>query len=166
MPLAQDASDDLVVVRDLDFSYDSRTLLQGVKLRVPRRKLVAIMGGSGCGKTTLLRLIGGQLKPARGAVEVNGRAVHAMSHRELYAFRQRTGMLFQFGALFTDLSVFDNVAFPMREHTDLSEGMIKDLVLLKLNAVGLRGVAHLMPNSLSGGPVGWPWPAPSRWIPS
>jgi phospholipid/cholesterol/gamma-HCH transport system ATP-binding protein len=152
MPVQQDVSSDLVVVRDLDFSYDaSRPLLSGVNLRVPRGKLVAIMGGSGCGKTTLLRLIGGQLKPSRGAVEVAGQAVHEMSHEALYAFRKRTGMLFQFGALFTDLSVFDNVAFPMREHTDLSEAMIKDLVLLKLNAVGLRGAAHLMPAELSGG---------------
>jgi phospholipid/cholesterol/gamma-HCH transport system ATP-binding protein len=141
----------LVRVRDLDFSYDSRPLLDGVNLRVPRGKVVAIMGGSGCGKTTLLRLIGGQLKPTRGAVEVDGAPVHKMSHRSLYALRKRMGMLFQFGALFTDLSVFDNVAFPMREHTDLSEAMIKDLVLLKLNAVGLRGVASRMPNELSGG---------------
>ena len=152
MPAPQDVSGDLVVVRDLDFSYDaSRPLLSGVNLRVPRGKLVAIMGGSGCGKTTLLRLIGGQLKPSRGAVDVAGQAVHEMSHEALYTFRKRTGMLFQFGALFTDLSVFDNVAFPMREHTDLSEAMIKDLVLLKLNAVGLRGAAHLMPTELSGG---------------
>ena len=143
--------DDLVVVRDLDFSYDNRPLLAGVNLRVPRRKVVAIMGGSGCGKTTLLRLIGGQLKPSRGAVEVDGQKVHKMSHDALYALRKRTGMLFQFGALFTDLSVFDNVAFPMREHTDLTEAMIKDLVLLKLNAVGLRGVASRMPSELSGG---------------
>ena len=143
--------DDLVVVRDLDFSYDSRPLLAGVNLRVPRRKVVAIMGGSGCGKTTVLRLIGGQLKPKRGAVEVDGKAVHEMAHQALYALRKRTGMLFQFGALFTDLSVFDNVAFPMREHTDLSAAMIKDLVLLKLNAVGLRGVASRMPSELSGG---------------
>jgi phospholipid/cholesterol/gamma-HCH transport system ATP-binding protein len=151
MSVPLDTSSDLVVVRDLDFSYDSRPLLSGVNLRVPRGKLVAIMGGSGCGKTTLLRLIGGQLRPSRGAVEFGGVAVHSMPHEALYAFRKRTGMLFQFGALFTDLSVFDNVAFPMREHTDLSEAMIKDLVLLKLNAVGLRGVAQLMPNSLSGG---------------
>jgi phospholipid/cholesterol/gamma-HCH transport system ATP-binding protein len=151
MSIPLDNSSDLVVVRDLDFSYDSRPLLAGVNLRVPRGRLVAIMGGSGCGKTTLLRLIGGQLSPSRGAVEFGGQPVHSMSHEALYAFRKRTGMLFQFGALFTDLSVFDNVAFPMREHTDLSEAMIKDLVLLKLNAVGLRGVAQLMPNSLSGG---------------
>jgi phospholipid/cholesterol/gamma-HCH transport system ATP-binding protein len=144
-------SDDLVVVRDLDFAYDSRPLLSGVNLRVPRGKVVAIMGGSGCGKTTLLRLIGGQLKPSKGAVEVDGQAVHKMTHEALYALRKRTGMLFQFGALFTDLSVFDNVAFPMREHTDMSDAMIKDLVLLKLNAVGLRGVAARMPNELSGG---------------
>jgi phospholipid/cholesterol/gamma-HCH transport system ATP-binding protein len=146
--------DDLVLVRDLDFSYDNSDngpVLAGINLRIPRGKLVAIMGGSGCGKTTLLRLIGGLLRPSRGAVEVEGRRVHEMPHAELYRLRRKMGMLFQFGALFTDLSVFDNVAFPIREHTDLPEALIKDLVLMKLQAVGLRGVAHQMPAELSGG---------------
>ena len=146
--------DDLVVVRDLDFSYDgheAHPVLSGINLRIPRGKVVAIMGGSGCGKTTLLRLIGGQVRPSRGAVEVNGRVVHDMAHAELYRLRRQMGVLFQFGALFTDLSVFDNVAFPIREHTNLPEPLIKDLVLMKLQAVGLRGVAGLMPSELSGG---------------
>jgi phospholipid/cholesterol/gamma-HCH transport system ATP-binding protein len=117
----------------------------------PRGKVVAIMGGSGCGKTTLLRLIGGQLRPTAGSVEVNGQAVHRMGHDELYAMRRRMGMLFQFGALFTDISVFDNVAFQIREHTDLPEDLVHDLVMMKLNAVGLRGAHKLMPNELSGG---------------
>jgi phospholipid/cholesterol/gamma-HCH transport system ATP-binding protein len=146
--------DDIVAVRDLDFSYDSSDngpVLSGINLRIPRGKVVAIMGGSGCGKTTLLRLIGGLLRPQRGAVEVDGRPVHEMPHAELYRLRRKMGMLFQFGALFTDLSVFDNVAFPIREHTDLPESLIKDLVLMKLQAVGLRGVAQQMPSELSGG---------------
>ncbi len=141
----------LVEIKDLDFSYDSRPVLAGVNLRVPRGKLVAIMGGSGCGKTTLLRLIGGQLQPSQGEVNFDGQVVHKASYAELYGLRRRMGMLFQFGALFTDLSVFDNVAFPMREHTDLPESVISDLVLMKLNAVGLRGAARQMPASLSGG---------------
>jgi phospholipid/cholesterol/gamma-HCH transport system ATP-binding protein len=144
-------ADSLVEISDLDFSYDDRPVLAGVNLRVRRRQLVAIMGGSGCGKTTLLRLIGGQLRPSRGAVRVDGETVHEADYAGLYRLRRRMGMLFQFGALFTDLSVFDNVAFPMREHTDLPEPVIRDLVLLKLNAVGLRGAARLMPASLSGG---------------
>lgn len=145
------SSENLVEIKDLDFAYDQRKVLAGVDLRVPRRKVVAIMGGSGCGKTTLLRLIGGQLKPTRGGVEIDGQIVHEAGYDGLYRLRRRMGMLFQFGALFTDLSVFDNVAFPMREHTDLPEPVIRDLVLLKLNAVGLRGAASLMPASLSGG---------------
>ena len=144
-------SETLVEIADLDFAYDERKVLDGVSLRVPRRQLVAIMGGSGCGKTTLLRLIGGQLRPSRGSVRIDGEAVHEAGYDGLYRLRRRMGMLFQFGALFTDLSVFDNVAFPMREHTDLPEPVIRDLVLLKLNAVGLRGAAKLMPASLSGG---------------
>ena len=143
--------DSLVEIRDLDFAYDARQVLGGIQMKIPRGKVVAIMGLSGCGKTTLLRLIGGQLKPVRGSVKVDGRVVHEMDHRGLYDLRRRMGMLFQFGALFTDLSVFDNVAFPLREHSDLSEPMIRDLVLLKLNAVGLRGAAQLMPSELSGG---------------
>jgi phospholipid/cholesterol/gamma-HCH transport system ATP-binding protein len=113
--------------------------------------VVAIMGGSGCGKTTLLRLIGGQIKPQSGTVTVAGQNVHDLDQRELYQLRRRMGMLFQFGALFTDMSVFDNVAFQMREHTDLPEELIHDLVLMKLNSVGLRGAHNLMPSELSGG---------------
>lgn len=147
----QSPSDALVEIDHLDFAYDERKVLDGVSLRVPRRQLVAIMGGSGCGKTTLLRLIGGQLRPSRGSVRIDGETVHKAGYEGLYRLRRRMGMLFQFGALFTDLSVFDNVAFPMREHTDLPESVIRDLVLLKLNAVGLRGAAQQMPASLSGG---------------
>lgn len=120
-------------------------------MTIPRGKVVAIMGSSGCGKTTTLRLIGGQLKPTAGEVTVAGRAVHQLDRDELYAMRRRMGMLFQFGALFTDMSVFDNIAFQMREHTDLPEPMIRDLVMMKLHAVGLRGAHHLMPAELSGG---------------
>ena len=145
------SADSLVEIDDLDFAYDSRKVLAGIKLTIPRGKVVAIMGNSGCGKTTLLRLIGGQIRPVRGGVRVDGAVVHEMEHDELYRLRRRMGMLFQFGALFTDLSVFDNVAFPMREHTDLPEAMIRDLVLMKLHAVGLRGAHNLMPSELSGG---------------
>ncbi|MBV5346317.1 MAG: ABC transporter ATP-binding protein [Rhodoferax sp.] len=120
-------------------------------MSIPRGRVVAIMGGSGCGKTTLLRLIGGQLKANSGEVLVDGDSVGQMGHDELYAMRRRMGMLFQFGALFTDISVFDNVAYQMREHTDLPEELIRDMVLMKLNAVGLRGAHHLMPAELSGG---------------
>jgi phospholipid/cholesterol/gamma-HCH transport system ATP-binding protein len=141
----------LVQIRNLSFSYDSRPILTGINMTIPRGKVVAIMGSSGCGKTTTLRLIGGQLKPTAGDVIVAGRAVHQLNGDELYAMRRRMGMLFQFGALFTDMSVFDNVAFQMREHTDMPEPMIRDLVMMKLHAVGLRGAHHLMPAELSGG---------------
>ena len=120
-------------------------------MRVPRGKIVAIMGGSGCGKTTILRLIGGQLKPQSGKVLVAGQSVPDLDAEALYAMRRRCGMLFQFGALFTDMSVFENIAFPMREHTRLDEELIRDLVLMKLHAVGLRGTAKLLPAELSGG---------------
>ena len=120
-------------------------------MQIPRGKVVAIMGGSGCGKTTLLRCIGGQLRPSAGSVRLENHQVCKMSDAELYRLRRRMGMLFQFGALFTDLSVFENVAFPLREHTNLSQAMIRDLVLMKLEAVGLRGAHQLMPGSLSGG---------------
>lgn len=147
--------DALVSIADLSFAYDSgngsRKILDGINMAIPRGKVVAIMGGSGCGKTTLLRLIGGQLRPQRGAVTVDGQVVHTLSDRRLYELRRQMGMLFQFGALFTDLSVFDNVAFPIREHTKLPNELIRDLVLMKLHAVGLRGAAQLMPNELSGG---------------
>lgn len=141
----------LVHIQDLHFAYEGRPVLQGINMRIPRGKLVAIMGGSGCGKTTLLRCIGGQLRPSHGKVFLGGNSVGDMSEAEVYRLRRRMGMLFQFGALFTDMSVFDNVAFPLREHTDLSEEMIRDLVLMKLEAVGLRGAHRLMPNELSGG---------------
>ncbi|NMG43546.1 ATP-binding cassette domain-containing protein [Aromatoleum toluvorans] len=141
----------LVSVKDVRFAYGEREILRGIDLKVPRGKVVAIMGGSGCGKTTLLRLIGGQLRATGGTVEVAGRNVASLTTSELYEMRRRMGMLFQFGALFTDMSVFDNVAFPLREHTELPFGLIRDMVLMKLNAVGLRGAADLMPAELSGG---------------
>lgn len=146
-----DSSAPLVQISDLNFAYDSRPILTGINLEIPRGKLVAIMGTSGCGKTTLLRLIGGQLRPSQGQVVVAGQNVGSLSSSELFTLRRRMGMLFQFGALFTDLSVYDNVAFPLRENTNLPEALIHDLVLMKLHAVGLRGAHRLMPNELSGG---------------
>lgn len=145
------ADDVLVDIENLHFAYDGRPVLQGINMKIPRGKVVAIMGGSGCGKTTLLRCIGGQLRPTGGRVRLERHQVSSMSMAELYSLRRKMGMLFQFGALFTDMSVFDNVAFPLREHTDLSELMIRDLVLMKLEAVGLRGAHKLMPSELSGG---------------
>ena len=145
------SSDVLVDIENLHFAYDGRPVLQGINMKIPRGKVVAIMGGSGCGKTTLLRCIGGQLRPTGGSVRLGSHVVSAMSEEQLYALRRQMGMLFQFGALFTDMSVFDNVAFPMREHTDFTEAMIRDLVLMKLEAVGLRGAERLMPAELSGG---------------
>ncbi len=134
------------------FGYDSRRpVLRGIDMVVPRGKVVAIMGGSGCGKTTILRLVGGQLRPQEGSVRVDGRSVPDLGREDLFALRRRIGMLFQFGALFTDMSVYENIAFPIREHTDLAEPLIRDLVLMKLHAVGLRGAAQLYPNELSGG---------------
>ncbi|HET9749345.1 MAG TPA: ABC transporter ATP-binding protein [Casimicrobiaceae bacterium] len=134
------------------FGYDRRRpVLSGIDLTIPRGRLVAIMGGSGSGKTTILRLIGGQLRPQAGTVEVDGHDVAALDRDALFALRRRIGMLFQFGALFTDMSVFENIAFPLREHTELQEELIHDLVLMKLNAVGLRGAAQLRPSELSGG---------------
>jgi len=141
----------LVSLRDVRFSYGSRDVLHGVTLDVPRGKLVAIMGGSGCGKTTLMRLIGGQLRPRSGDITVCGENVPGLSRDDLYALRRRMSMLFQFGALFTDMTVFDNVAFLMREHTNMPESIIRDLVLMKLHAVGLRGAQALLPSELSGG---------------
>ena len=145
------SQDNLVDIADLHFGYGARPILKGINLRIPRGKVVAIMGGSGSGKTTLLKLIAGQLKPARGNVKVDGKIVHELDHDGLYRMRRKMGMLFQFGALFTDVSVFDNVAFPLREQTDLPEAVIRDMVLMKLHAVGLRGAHKLMPNELSGG---------------
>lgn len=141
----------LVEIKDLQFSYDERPILEGINMQIPKGRVVAVMGGSGCGKTTLLRLIGGQLRPSSGQLRVAEHDVPNLDPKALYAMRRRMGMLFQFGALFTDMSVFDNVAFPMREHTDLPPEVIRDLVLMKLNAVGLRGAAQLMPSELSGG---------------
>ncbi|PIV89378.1 MAG: ABC transporter ATP-binding protein [Hydrogenophilales bacterium CG17_big_fil_post_rev_8_21_14_2_50_63_12] len=144
-------SDNLIEIRDLSFAYRERLVLKGINLTARRGQVIAIMGISGGGKTTLLRLIGGALKATRGVLEVDGVDMATLDQEGLYQLRRRMGMLFQFGALFTDLSVFDNVAFPLREHTDLPEEMIRDLVLMKLNAVGLRGAADLMPSELSGG---------------
>lgn len=144
-------TDNLIEIRDVSFAYRERPILKGINLTMPRGKVIAIMGGSGSGKTTLLRLIGGQLRPNQGEVRVDGKIIHRMKLDELYRMRRKMGMLFQFGALFTDMTVFDNVAFQMREHTDLSEAMIHDLVLMKLHAVGLRGAQNLMPHELSGG---------------
>ncbi len=141
----------IVEIDNLSFGYKSRMLHQGISMVFPRGKVVAIMGGSGSGKTTLFRLIGGQLKPTKGEVRVDGLVVHQQDREGIYQLRRKMGMLFQHGALFTDLSVFDNVAFPMRELTDLPESMIRDLVLMKLHAVGLRGAHKLMPAELSGG---------------
>jgi phospholipid/cholesterol/gamma-HCH transport system ATP-binding protein len=141
-----------VSLRGVVYGYDRRRpVLKGVDMDIPRGKVVAIMGGSGCGKTTILRLIGGQLRPQSGEVVVAGRAVPKLTRDELFALRRRIGMLFQFGALFTDMSVFENVAFPLRENTELPDALIRDLVLMKLNAVGLRGTARLRPSELSGG---------------
>ncbi len=141
----------LVEIRDLHFARGSRPIFDGIDLDIHRGKITAIMGPSGTGKTTLLKLIGGQLRPQSGRVTVDGRNVHTLRHGELYELRKRMGMLFQSGALLTDLDVYENVAFPLREHTDLPEPMIRDLVLMKLEAVGLRGARNLMTNELSGG---------------
>lgn len=150
-------SPSLVELRQVTFGYGERVILDKVSLTVPRGKVTALMGASGGGKTTIMRLIGGQYRAQQGQVllaDVGGGAtqdVGAMNAAALYAARRRMGMLFQFGALFTDLSVFENVAFPLREHTDLPEAMIRDVVLMKLNAVGLRGARDLMPSEVSGG---------------
>ena len=141
----------LVDVESVSFSYDRRPILRGISMRVPRGKVVAIMGASGSGKTTLLRIIGAQLQPTSGRVSVAGRSLAGLDLDALYGLRRRMSMLFQFGALFTDMSVFENVAFPLREHTRLPEKMIRDLVLMKLEAVGMRGAHRLMPGELSGG---------------
>lgn len=146
-------SEPLIEIKDLAFSYTpgSRLILKSVNMTMPRGKVIAIMGGSGSGKTTLLRLIGGEVVPTAGYVKVAGQTVHKLRRNDLFRLRRKMGMLFQFGALFTDLSVYDNVAFQIREHTNLPESMIRDLVLMKLHAVGLRGAHQLMPAELSGG---------------
>lgn len=144
-------SEPLVEIRGLTFYRGDRPIFDDIDLDIPRGKVTAIMGPSGTGKTTLLRLIGGQLKPDAGTIRVDGEEVTKLSHSELYRLRKRMGMLFQSGALLTDMTVFDNVAFPLREHTKLSPNMIRHLVLMKLEAVGLRGARDLMPSELSGG---------------
>jgi phospholipid/cholesterol/gamma-HCH transport system ATP-binding protein len=141
----------LVECRDLRFGYGNRPILEGVSFSVPQGKVTALMGASGGGKTTVLRLIGGQVRPQGGSLRFEGQEVAALDRSGLYAIRRRMGMLFQFGALFTDLSVFDNVAFPLREHTHLPEALVRDIVLMKLQAVGLRGARDLMPSEISGG---------------
>ena len=138
-------------IRDLTFGYSRRVILDDVTLKFGRGQVVAIMGGAGMGKTPRLKLTGGLLKPQKGEIIFDGEPIHTADLARLYAIRRRMGMLFQFGALFTDLSVFDNVAFPLREQTDLDEETIRDLVLMKLDAVGLRGAARLMPSDISGG---------------
>jgi phospholipid/cholesterol/gamma-HCH transport system ATP-binding protein len=140
-----------VELSDVHFGYQERKIINGVSLSVKKGSVVALMGGSGCGKTTLLRLIGAQVKAQTGTVVFDGDNMGQLQGNALYTARRKMGMLFQFGALFTDLSVFENVAFPLREHTELSEPMIRDLVLMKLHAVGLRGAAQLMPSQISGG---------------
>jgi phospholipid/cholesterol/gamma-HCH transport system ATP-binding protein len=144
-------SNNLIEVRDLHFSYGTRKILKGINLSIPQGKVVAILGASGVGKTTLLRLIGGQLRPDRGEVRIAGKVVHELDEAGLYELRRKMGMMFQMGGLFSDMTMFENIAFPMREHTDLPEELIRDLVLMKLQAVGLRGARNLMPAELSGG---------------
>jgi phospholipid/cholesterol/gamma-HCH transport system ATP-binding protein len=144
-------TDPLVKIRGLRFFRGERAIFDGVDIDIPRGKITAIMGPSGSGKTTLLKLIGGQLRPQAGSVEVDGQNIHRLSRRALYRLRIRMGMLFQSGALLTDISVFDNVAYPLREHAPLPSSMIRKLVLLKLESVGLRGARGLMPSELSGG---------------
>lgn len=141
----------LVEVKNLTFKRGERLIYDNLNLRVEKGKITAIMGPSGIGKTTLLKLIGGQLQPELGEILFDGEDLCKMSNAALYKVRQRMGMLFQSGALFTDISTFDNVAFPIREHTRLPEDLIRKIVLMKLEAVGLRGAAHLMPSELSGG---------------
>jgi len=135
----------------MSFSRGTRQIFNDISLDIPRGKVTAIMGPSGTGKTTLLKLIGGQLKPDRGSIVMDENNVHQLTRKDLYQLRKRMGMLFQSGALLTDINVFDNIAYPLREHTDLDDSMIRSLVLMKLNAVGLRGARDLMPSELSGG---------------
>jgi phospholipid/cholesterol/gamma-HCH transport system ATP-binding protein len=151
LPFAMTDTPPLVKIRGLRFSRSGRTIFDGIDLDIPRGKVTAIMGPSGTGKTTLLKLISGELTPDAGVVEVDGQDVHRLGTDELYRFRMRMGMLFQTGALLTDLNVFENVAYPLREHTRLPEDMVRKLVLMKLEAVGLRGARALMPAELSGG---------------
>ncbi|MCF6263727.1 MAG: ABC transporter ATP-binding protein [Xanthomonadales bacterium] len=143
--------DDLIKLANLSFAWGEKVILKDINLSIPRGSVVAIMGPSGVGKTTVLRLITGQLSPTKGTVEVDGMCVSSMSHKNLYKMRRNIGVLLQNGALFTDLDVFENVAVPVREHSNLPEALIRRLVLIKLEAVGLRGAVDLMPSELSGG---------------
>jgi len=145
------SAEQLVEISGVEFSYGSTKVLKGLDLKIERGKLVAILGASGSGKSTLLRLIGGQVKPDRGTVKVAGQVVHELDTRALYALRRKMGMMFQAGGLFTDISVFENIAFPMREHVRLPESVLRRIVLMKLHAVGLRGTHALSPGDLSGG---------------
>ena len=149
--MSSNDSDTLIEIADLRFAYGGNEVLKGIDLKVPRGQVVAILGTSGSGKSTLLRLIGGQLRPQSGCVKVAGQVVHELDDAALYQMRRKMGMMFQQSGLFTDLSAFENIAFPMRERTDLPEAIIRDLVLMKLQAVGLRNAHHLMPRELSGG---------------
>ncbi|PJG59805.1 phospholipid ABC transporter ATP-binding protein MlaF [Aeromonas cavernicola] len=144
-------NDDLITISDLTFSHADRLLYDGINLTIPRGKVTAVMGPSGIGKTTLLRLIGGQIKPESGQILFDGENIATLSRRRLYEVRKRMSMLFQSGALFTGMTVYDNVAFPLREHSGLPEELIHTIVMMKLHAVGLRGAANLMPSELSGG---------------
>lgn len=145
------SQESLVVVKQLQFKRGNKTVFDGVDLTIPKGKITAIMGPSGCGKTTLLKMITADLYPDAGEVLAWGQNIHQLKRKALYETRRKIGMLFQTGALFTDMSVFDNIAFPIREHTALSEDLIRDIVLMKLEAVGLRGAHDLMPSALSGG---------------
>jgi phospholipid/cholesterol/gamma-HCH transport system ATP-binding protein len=144
-------AENVVEIRDLHFSFGDLEVLRGLSLEIPRGHVVAILGGSGSGKSTLLKLIGGQLRPARGTVTVEGKNVHELSSEELYKLRLEIGMMLQTSGLFTDLSVYDNIAFPIRENFELPEALVRRLVLMKLHAVGLRGARAMMPGDLSGG---------------
>lgn len=149
--MTEKMNSNLVEIKDVTFSYGPRKILDDLSLQIPRGQVVAIMGGSGCGKTTLLNLLGGRIKPDRGTIHIDDESVPDLSSRELFALRKRMGMLFQTGALLTDLSLFENVAFPIREHTRLPETLLRKVVLMKLERVGLRGAFSLMPSELSGG---------------
>ena len=149
--MLEQKEDILVDIKDVTFRHGTRTILEGLNITVPRGKVTTIMGPSGTGKTTVLRLIGGQIKPNKGTIFVDGKEVPKLGRGDLYALRKRMGMMFQSGALFNDLNVFENVAFPIREHTKLPESLIRDLVLMKLEAVGLRGAKELRTSELSGG---------------
>jgi phospholipid/cholesterol/gamma-HCH transport system ATP-binding protein len=150
-PTSRNSGENLVEIDNLHFAYGDNVIFRGLSLKVPRGKLVAILGSSGSGKSTLLKLIGGQVRPDSGTVRVDGQDVHELSTDGLYALRRKMGMMFQTSGLFSDLNVYENIAFPLREHTNLPEELIRRLVLMKLHAVGLRGASRLMPGDLSGG---------------